>query len=84
MATHSSVLAWRIPQRSLEGSMPMGLQSSQTKPSLHTHTHTHTLTHTHDLNEKYSTHRKFPPSPNLYKKKMKTTLKLNKIFSQTL
>ena len=40
MATHSSVLVWRIPQRSLEGYTAHGVakKSDTTKPP-HTHTH---------------------------------------------
>ena len=40
MATHSSVLAWRIPGTE----EPSGLPSTNTH-RLHTHTHTHTHTH---------------------------------------
>ena len=49
MATHSSILAWRIPQRSLAGYSPQGHKKSDTTERLNTltHTHTHTLTHTH-------------------------------------
>ena len=48
MATHSSILAWRI----LWTEEPGGLQSialqqsHRTELTAHTHTHTHTLTHT--------------------------------------
>ena len=35
MATHSSVLAWRIPQRSLAGYSPRGCKESDTTE--HTH-----------------------------------------------
>ena len=44
MATHSSILAWRIHgQKSLEGHSLWGLKESDTTERLtHTHTHTHT------------------------------------------
>ena len=48
IATHSSILAWRIPwQRSLESYSPWGRRESDTTEGLactrvHTHTHTHT------------------------------------------
>ena len=45
-ATHSSILAWRIPWTEEPGRLQsMGLQESGTteEPSAHTHTHTHTL-----------------------------------------
>ena len=43
LATHSSILAWRIPQTEEPGGLePMGLQESDTTERLtHTHTHTH-------------------------------------------
>ena len=43
MATHSSILAWRIPwQRSLVGYSPWGCkESDMTEWLTHTHTHTH-------------------------------------------
>ena len=45
MATHSSILAWRIPQtEELRGLQSMGLQKDTTE---HAHAHTHTHTHTH-------------------------------------
>ena len=45
LATHSSVLAWRIHgQRSLGGFSPWGCKESDTTERL-THTHTHTQTH---------------------------------------
>ena len=57
MATHSSVLAWRIPrgrgQRSLEGYSPWGHEESGTTEWLGVHkcagarAHTHTHTHMH-------------------------------------
>ena len=44
MATHSSILAWRIPQtEELRGLQSMGLQKDTTE---HAHAHTHTHTHT--------------------------------------
>ena len=44
MATHSSILAWKIPQRSLVGySQPMGSQRDMTKRlSTRARAHTHT------------------------------------------
>jgi len=46
MATHSSILTWRIPgQRSLAGYSPWGCTESHITEQL-THTHTHTHTHT--------------------------------------
>ena len=42
MATHSSILAWRIPQRSLVGYSPWGHKESDTTELL---THTLILTH---------------------------------------
>ena len=60
MATHSSIPAWKILQRSLVGYSPWGHEESNTTELLtHTHTHTHSpwgheesntielLTHTH-------------------------------------
>ena len=49
LATHSSILAWRIPQTEEPGGLePMGLQESDTTERLtHIHTHTHTHTHAH-------------------------------------
>ena len=43
LATHSSILAWRIPQTEEPGRLePMGLQESDTTERLtHTHTHAH-------------------------------------------
>ena len=51
MATHSSVLAWRIPWTEESGRLQsMGLQESDMTEQLSTHantyTHTHTYTHT--------------------------------------
>ena len=40
MATHSSILAWRIPQRSLVGYSPWGRKTSDTSELL---THTNSL-----------------------------------------
>ena len=44
MATHVSILAWRIPwTESLVGYSPQGHEESDTtKVTEHTHTHTHT------------------------------------------
>ena len=54
MATHSSILAWKIPrQRSLVGYSLCGCkESDMTEPCAHVHTHTPrlqclSLTHTH-------------------------------------
>ena len=44
MATHSSILPWKIPQRSMEGYSPWGCKESDTTEYAHTHTHTHTHT----------------------------------------
>ena len=45
MATHSSVLAWRIPWTEEPGGLQsMGSQSDTTLSDSHTHTHTHTHT----------------------------------------
>ena len=46
MATHSSILAWRIPCTEEPGRLQsMGLQELDTTEQLtHTHTHTHTCT----------------------------------------
>ena len=43
MATHSSILAWRIPWREEPGGYtPRGhRESDRTEPHTHTHTHTH-------------------------------------------
>ena len=47
MATHSSILAWRIPQqRNLVGYSPWGhkrVRHDWARTHTHTHTHTHTL-----------------------------------------
>ena len=37
MATHSSILAWRIPGRSLVGSSPLGHKESDTTERLSLH-----------------------------------------------
>ena len=48
MATHSSILAWRIPwAQEPDGLQTMRVTKSQTQLS-NTHTHTHTHTHTED------------------------------------
>ena len=54
MATHSSILAWRIPRTGEPGGLQsMGLQrvAQDWATNTHTHTHTHTRTHarTHGL-----------------------------------
>ena len=54
MATHSSILAQRIPQTEQPGGLQsMGSQSrtglKQLNTQTHTQTHTHTHTHTHSL-----------------------------------
>ena len=42
MATHSSILAWRIPWTEKPGGLQsMGLQSQTQLSDEHTHTHTH-------------------------------------------
>ena len=47
MATHSSILAWRIPWTEKPGGYsPRGCKESYTTEQ-HTHTDTHTHTHTH-------------------------------------
>ena len=63
MATHSSTLAWRIPQTEEPGGLQsMGhKESDMTELLTHTHTHTHTTVHivggiSHDIN----------PSPPIY------------------
>ena len=43
IATRSSILAWRIPQREEPGGLQsIGLQESDMTERLNTHTHTHT------------------------------------------
>ena len=45
MATHSSILAWRIPWKEEPGRLQsMGSQRVMTKQLKHTHAHTHTHT----------------------------------------
>ena len=44
MATHSSIVAWRIPWTESGGLQSTGLQRDMTEWLTHTHTHTHTLT----------------------------------------
>ena len=39
MTTHSSILAWRISQRSLAGYSPQGHNESDVTERLNTHTH---------------------------------------------
>ena len=46
MATHSSVLAWRIPQTEQPGGL-QSLGSQRVRHNCVTHTHRHTHTHTH-------------------------------------
>ena len=46
MATHSSVLAWRIPWMEEPGGLsPRGCKELDMTEHAHTHTHTHTYTH---------------------------------------
>ena len=55
MATHSNILAWRIPRTEEPGGLQsIGSQKSRTglnqlsmQACTHTHTHTHTDMHTH-------------------------------------
>ena len=48
MATHSSILAWRIPwTEEPDGLQSMGLQRVEDKSAINIHTHTQTHTHTH-------------------------------------
>ena len=51
MVTHSSILAWRTPQRSLEGYRTWSRKDSDTTEWRSTHRHTHTQTHTVCLKE---------------------------------
>ena len=55
MATHSSILAWRIPWTEEPGTLQsVGSESkSQTGPS---DSHTHTHTHTHTESQMFSVH----------------------------
>ena len=54
MATHSSILAWRIPwTEGPDGLQPMGLQELDTTEQ---HTHTHTHTHTHSIPTQQNPH----------------------------
>ena len=46
MATHSSILAWRIPWTEEPGRLQFTVLQSRTQLSMHMHTHTHTHTHT--------------------------------------
>ena len=46
MATHSSMLAWRIPWMGKPGGLQSTESQSQTRLSVRAHTHTHTQTHT--------------------------------------
>ena len=45
MATHSSILPWRIPWKEEPGGLQSMGSQSQTQLSKHTHIHTHTHTH---------------------------------------
>ena len=48
MATHSSILAWRIPMdRGAQRAIVRGVAKSQIRLSDYTDTHTHTHPHTH-------------------------------------
>ena len=50
MATHSSILAWRIPWTQEPGKLqPIGLQRVRPDWNDVAHTHTHTHTHTYSL-----------------------------------
>ena len=40
MATHSSILAWKIPWTEKPGGLQSMGQQSQIQPSMHAHTHT--------------------------------------------
>ena len=54
MATHSSIPAWKILQRSLVGYSPWAHEESNTTELLthtHSHTHTHTHNHTHTITQ---------------------------------
>ena len=48
MATHSSILAWKIPwtERGLVGYSPWDAKESDMTEHTHTHTHTHVHIHT--------------------------------------
>ena len=46
MATHSSILAWRIQTDEPGGLQSMGSQRVWQDWAMNTHTHTHTYTHT--------------------------------------
>ena len=49
MATHSSVLAWRIPWMEEPGGLsPRGCKELDMTEHAHTHTHTHTCIHIAD------------------------------------
>ena len=43
MATHSIILAWKIPWTKDPGRLQSMELQSQTRPSMYTHTHTHSL-----------------------------------------
>ena len=47
MATHSSILAWKIPQTEDPGTVH-GVAKNQIQEYIHTHTHTHTHIHTRE------------------------------------
>ena len=51
MATHSSILAWKIPLTEEPDMLHTvhRVTKSQTQLSMHARTHTHTHTHTHTL-----------------------------------
>ena len=55
MATHSNILAWRIPWTEEPGGLQsMGLQTvGHNWASEHTHTHTHTYTHMKEREESH-------------------------------
>ena len=50
MATHSSILAWRIPWTEKPGGLQSKGSQSQTQLSTRGHTHAHTHTHTNNSN----------------------------------
>ena len=49
MATHSTILAWKIPWAEELGRLQFTVLQSRTQLSMHTHTHTHTHTYTHTV-----------------------------------
>ena len=57
MATHSSILTWRIPWTEEPGRLQS--MSSQWSHMSHTHTHTHTHTHIHIQTHKHIANKLF-------------------------